>query len=209
MGVVDGFKGLVGIGGSNQPDYPQPPPSYPEMGGMYQAWEQQDLQGIVGVTLDNSSLLISLEQNLRGNTLVTERDEKTGRVAAIWKQTGEQKMNEFGIQSVIMEVRGFIDKNTIMGYLPNEEELNKIWRDHTLGMILFLAENKKKFAIIPGYRSMLITHIRDITRMTMYRSLMGNEKEGVYKQLKRVENSYVPINDPRNTVGNAPQLFKT
>jgi len=208
MGVFDGIKSVVGLG-SNEPNYPIPPPSYPELGGMYQAWEQQDLQGIVGVTLDNSSLLISIESNLRGQKLVEEKDDKTGRSKTRWVPVGEPKMNELGIQSIIMEVRSFLDKNTIMSYFPSEDELNKIWERFALEFLLFLGANKKKFNIIPSYRTMLFWHIVLNVRNTMFRALMGNEKEGVYKQLKRVENSYIPINDARNTVGNAPQLFKT
>lgn len=208
MGIIDSVKSFI-PGSNSSYETPMPPPSYPEMAGMYQAWEQQDLQGIVGVTLDNSSLLISIESNLRGQKLVEEKDERTGRTKTKWVPVGEPKMNELGIQSIIMEVRSFLDKNTIMSYFPSEEELNKTWERFALEFLLFLGANKSKFAIIPSYRTMLFWHIVLNVRTTMFRALMGNEKEGVYKQLKRVENSYVPINDPRRTVGNAPQLFKT
>jgi hypothetical protein len=170
---------------------------------MYQSWEQSDLQGIVGVTLDNSSLLISIESNLRGQKLQETKDAQTGRVTSKWVTVGEPKMNELGIQSIVMEVRSFLDKNTIMGYYPNENELDKIWERFSLEFLLFLGANKSKFQIIASYRTMIFWHVVLNVRNTMFRALLGNEKEGVYKQVRRIEQTPLNINDPRLGVNKA------
>jgi hypothetical protein len=198
MAVFDFLKG----GGDNQQPI-MPPQSYPELGGMYQSWEQSDLQGIVGVTLDNSSLLISIESNLRGQKLQESKDAQTGRVTSKWVTVGEPKMNELGIQSIVMEVRSFLDKNTIMGYYPNENELDKIWERFSLEFLLFLGANKSKFQIISSYRTMIFWHVVLNVRNTMFRALLGNEKEGVYKQVRRIEQTPLNINDPRLGVNKA------
>jgi len=198
MAVFDFLKG----GGDNQQPI-MPPQSYPELGGMYQSWEQSDLQGIVGVTLDNSSLLISIESNLRGQKLQETKDPQTGRKTSMWVTVGEAKMNELGIQSIVMEVRSFLDKNTIMGYYPNEDELNKIWERFALEFLLFLGANKSKFQIIASYRTMIFWHVVLNVRNTMFRALLGNEKEGVYKQVRRIEQTPLNINDPRLGVNKA------
>ena len=200
---------IFGFGGSNEQSITIPPPSYPEMAGMYQSWEQSDLTGVVGVTLDNSSLLISIESNLRGQRLVEEKDPKTNKMINRWVTVGEAKMNELGIQSVLMEVRSFLDKNTIMGYMPTEEKLNQIWAQWAHSFLIFLGANKRKFEIVPSYRTMLYWHIALNVYTTMFRGLQGNEKEGVYKQVKRIESSNVPLNDPRLSMKQTAGLFKT
>jgi hypothetical protein len=205
MGLSDAFKGLFG-GMPNEP--PIPPPSYPEYGGMYAAMEQEDLKGVVGVTLDNSSLLIRIEQYLRGQLKVEERDPKTGKVESKWKKFGEPKMNELGIQSVLMEVSSFLDKNTIMGFMPDRERLDTIWERWAIEFTMFLASNKKHFEIVPSYRGMLLWHITLNVLITMQRSLEGNEKQGVYKQLRRVENQTLPMNYQNMTQQKPNGMFR-
>jgi hypothetical protein len=102
-----------------------------------------------------------------------------------------------------MEVRSFLDKNTIMGYYPNENELDKIWERFSLEFLLFLGANKSKFQIIASYRTMIFWHVVLNVRNTMFRALLGNEKEGVYKQVRRIEQTPLNINDPRLGVNKA------
>ena len=161
--------------------------SYPELGGMYAAWEQEDLKGIVGVTLDNSSLLIAIESYLRGEKPQTQKNPKTGKMETEWVRCAEPKMNTLGVQSIVVEVRSFLDKNVILSYYPDIQQLNQMWIEWSFSFGRFIAGNTKRFEIKKSYREMLAKHIAIQIRNTMLRALHGNEKTGVYKQTKRTE----------------------
>lgn len=193
------------FGGGNQ-QQPMPPQSFPEHGGMYAAWEAEDLKGIVGVTLDNSSLLISIESALSGKILVTKTDDKTGKKYSEWETVGKPKMNSKGVQSVLMEVRTFLDKNVIMGYYPSMDELNAMWLGWAEEFGIFLARNSKEFETVESYRSMIATHICIAVRQTMLRALNGNEKQGVYKMIKRIENAQGEAASKSQLFGNLPRI---
>lgn len=196
MGVFD-F-----MGGQQQPPHPQQ--NYPEHQGMYAAWEAEDLKGIVGVTLDNSSLLISIESALSGKVLTTKVD-KNGRKYSEWEQVGKAKMNGKGVQSVLMEVRTFLDKNVIMGFYPSIEELNTMWLGWAEEFGIFLAWNSEEFETVESYRSMIATHICIAVRQTMLRALNGNEKQGVYKMIKRIENAQGETVNRHQLFGSIPK----
>lgn len=186
---------------------PMPPPSYPEHSGMYAAWEQEDLKGIVGVTLDNSSLLISIESNLRGKILVEETDAQTNRKVKVWKEVGRPKMNDRGVQAVMMDVRTFLDKNVIMGYYSSLEELKSIWLGWAEEFGIFLAWNSEEFEIVESYRSQIATLVCTSVLMTMLRALNGNEKQGVYKMVKRIENPHITDkNNQQSMFGTLPRV---
>lgn len=200
MGVFDM------LGGSAQQSQGMPPPSFPEHGGMYAAWEAEDLKGIVGVTLDNSSLLISIESSLSGKVLVTKQDPKTGKKYTEWERVGKPKMNDRGVQSVVMEVRTFLDKNVIMGYYPSEEVLLTMWESWATEFAIFLAWNSEEFETVESYRSMIHMHISLAVLQTMYRALEGNEKQGVYKMIKRIENAVGETVAKQRMFGQTPKI---
>jgi len=198
MGVFDFMSGS-----SQQPQ--MPPQSYPEHSGMYAAWEAEDLKGIVGVTLDNSSLLISIESALSGKVLMTKVDKTTGKKYSEWERVGKAKMNDKGVQSVLMEVRTFLDKNVIMGFYPSIEELNTMWLGWAEEFGIFLAWNSEEFETVESYRSQIAMHICLAVRMTMMRALNGNEKQGVYKMIKRIENASGDAANKHQLFGSIPK----
>lgn len=197
---------LFGILGNNNQQQPYMPQNFPEHSGMYAAWEAEDLKGIVGVTLDNSSLLISIESALSGKILVTKVDEKTGRKYSEWERVGKPKMNDRGVQAVLMEVRTFLDKNVIMGFYPDIEELDSIWGSWAEEFGIFLAWNSEEFETVESYRSMIAMHICVAVRQTMLRALNGNEKQGVYKMIKRIENAQGESVAKQGLFGQPPKI---
>lgn len=163
------------------------PMNYPEMAGMYGAWEQEDMSGVVGVALDNSSLIIQINSFLSGKEMVEERDDKTGKAKFVWRQIAEPKMNDRGVKSIILELRARLDKNTIMSYFPDEERLDAFLLNFGINLFFFLGRNKHDFEIREGHIGQIAWFIIDAVETTLLRGLEGNEKRGVYKESKRME----------------------
>lgn len=206
MGITDGIKNIFG---NQQQEMPVYPPGNPEYAPMYGAWEAEDLTGTVGVALDNSSLLIQIQSFLSGTQLIEKTDPKTGNKVTVWEQIAEPKMNKKGINSILLELRARLDKNTIMTFIPNFDEVNKFMLHFSTNLVLFLGENIEDFEIRDGSLSQISDFIVDQVYITLLRGLQGNEKQGVYKQFKRIENAQMPLNDPRSMQAlKNPGVFK-
>jgi len=201
MGITDMFS-------SKPQDPPIPPPSYPEMTGMYAAWEQEDMTGTVGVALDNSSLIIKIESFLSGKELVQKKDPKTGQTVTVWEQVAPPKMNEKGVRSVLLEIRAQLDKNAIMTYFPTYDDVIDFIRDFGIDLFLFLGRNSQDFELKDGDARQVGFFIIRQVHITLLRGLEGNEKQGVYKQLRRIENIATPLNSPQNMARMGGGMFK-
>lgn len=182
-----------------------PPAFNPNYTSVYGGWEQEDLTGIVGVTLDNSSLLIHIESQLRGMQVVEFKDEN-GRKKTKWERVTEPVMNDRGVQGVMLELRSFLDKNSIMTYLPDEEQLNALMIDFGENFFLLIGQNFEEFEVRQSVIGPVSAQIINKVYLTLLRGLKGNEKQGVYRstQTKRLEQYNVPVNDPRQM----PGMFK-
>lgn len=205
MALVDGIKNVFTPPPREMPIYP---PGNPEYAPMYGAWEQEDMTGTVGISLDNSSLIIQIESFLSGRQLVEKQDAKTGKKTTVWEQVAEPKMNEKGIRSIVMELRARLDKNTIMTYIPNYDELTKFMDYFAMNFAIFLGQNVEEFEIKENYLAQVSDFIVDQVLTTMLRGLEGNEKQGVYKQLRRIENTQIPLNDQRLQQMNKGGVFR-
>lgn len=209
MDAVDKVKSLIpGVGKAEQEYLTQqemvaamPTPDIREQNNtsMYGTWEQNDMTGIVGVTLDNSSLLISIETSLSGKMLVEIRDPKTMRKQTEWRKVGEPVMNEKGVRAVMRLLRSILDKNTIMTYIPNEEALKEIMIELGDSLHILIAANMEEFEIKNNYINSETKKIMEQVLMTLYRGLQGNEKKGIYKdtQTRRVEQYQIPITNEK------------
>lgn len=205
MDAVDKVKALIpGVGKAEQEYLTQqemvaamPTPDIREQNNtsMYGTWEQNDMTGIVGVTLDNSSLLISIETSLSGKMLVEVRDSRTGRKQTEWRKVGEPVMNEKGVRAVMRLLRSILDKNTIMTYIPNEEKLDETMIALGDAIYELLASNGDEFEIKNNYIGSEAKKIVEQIHLTLYRGLQGNEKKGIYKdtQTRRVEQYQIPV----------------
>lgn len=200
MGVLDSVSKVFGGG---QPEMPIYPPGNPEYAPMYGAWEAEDMTGTVGVALDNSSLIIQIQSFLSGTQLVEIKDEKTGKKKFEWQQIAEPKMNKKGVNSIVLEIRARLDKNTIMTFFPNYDELMRHMLDFSINMTIFIGQNAEEFEIKDNYMAQVCDFIVDQVYITLLRGLEGNEKQGVYKQFKRIENAQIPLNSPRSMQQNS------
>lgn len=194
MGVVDGIKNAFS-GPPMEP--PMFSPGNPEFQPMYAAWEAEDLTGTAGIALDNSSLLIQIQSFLSGTQLVEMKDEKTGKKKVEWQQIAEPKMNKKGVNSILLELRARLDKNTIMTFFPNYDELMRFMLDFSINMDVFLGQNQEEFEIKDNYISQVCDFIVDQVYITLLRGLEGNEKQGIYKQVRRIEHSQTALNSPQ------------
>lgn len=181
---------IFGIGEKKDSMPPMPPPSYPEQQGMYAAWEQEDMTGVAGIALDNSGLLIQIRAFLSGQELVERTDPKTGRKVSSWEQVAQNKMNDKGVRSVVMHLRAYLDKNLIMSYWPTHDDIKKFMVDFSVDIIFFLGQNMEEFEIRTGHESDVSSFIINNVYITCLRSLQGNEKKGIYKQLRRIEHDH-------------------
>lgn len=196
MDIIDAVQRVTGLGNNTPPEPPIFAPGNPEYAPMYGAWEQEDMTGVTGIALDNSSLIMQIESFLSGREVVEVRDEKTGKTKAVWKSVAEPKMNERGIRAIILEVRARLDKNTIMTYFPNLDLLHAFMLNFSTNFIVFLGQNMENFEIKSEYASSIAWFVIDNVYVTLLRGLEGNEKQGVYKQSKRIEHFQNPMNSP-------------
>lgn len=176
---------------------------------VYGNWEQNDLSGIVGVTLDNSSLLISIETSLLGKVLVVRTDDK-GRKVSEWRQIGEPVMNEKGVAAIMRLLRSVLDKNSIMTYIPSEDKLNEIMIEIADALYLLISQNIDEFEIKNNYMNSEAKKIVEQILLTLYRGLHGNEKKGIYKdtQTRRVEQYQIPITDAKGLAAMQGKVFR-
>jgi hypothetical protein len=190
-------------------EMPVLPPGNPEYAPMYAAWEQEDLTGTIGVALDNSSLVQQIESFLSGKVVVEKTDPKTGKKVATWEQVAEPKMNERGVRAIVLELRSLLDKNSIMTYFPTYDDLIRFMDNFATNIAIYLGRNAEEFEIKDNYLSAVCDHIVNMVLITLQRGIEGNEKQGVYKQNKRIENYTIPLNDPRNMApGRGGGLFR-
>lgn len=194
MGLIDGVKQVFSPPVLEPPLFPQP---QPEMQPMYASWEAEDMTGTAGIALDNSSLLIQIQSFLSGTEPVEVTDPKTGKKKFVWQQIAEQKMNKKGVNSIILELRARLDKNTIMTFIPNYDELMKFMEYFSVNFALFIAQNTDEFEIKDNYQSQVCDFIVDQVYITLLRGLEGNEKQGIYKQVRRIEHSQTALNSPQ------------
>jgi hypothetical protein len=207
MGIGDVISRVTGIGG----EPPQPPifaQGNPEFAPMYGAWEQEDMTGVTGIALDNSSLIMQIESFLSGRQVMERTDPKTGKTKAEWQNVAEPKMNEKGIRAIILEVRARLDKNTIMTFFPNIDMLKEFMLNFSTNFIVFLGQNMENFEIRSEYASSIAWFIIDNVYVTLLRGLEGNEKQGVYKQSKRIEHFQNPMNSPSMMQAQRQGVFK-
>lgn len=194
--------------GSSPQDMPVPPPSYPEHAPMYAGWEHDDMNNTVSTALDNTTLLIHIESFLSGMEPVTETDSKTGKKNTTWKSVAEPKMNQKGVRAIILELRARLDKNTIMSYFVDDDHLRAFLLNFAINLSVFLGRNMDEFEIKDNYLSEVAWFIIDNVEVTLYRGLHGNEKQGVYKQSRRIENYTVPLNSPSMMQAQRSQMFR-
>jgi hypothetical protein len=193
MGLVDGIKQVFSPPAMEPPLFPQP---QPEFQPMYASWEAEDMTGTAGIALDNSSLLIQIQSFLSGTEPV-EVTDKTGKKKFVWQQIAEPKMNKKGVNSIVLELRARLDKNTIMTFIPNYDELMKFMEYFSVNFALFIAQNTDEFDIKDNYQSQVCDFIVDQVYITLLRGLEGNEKQGIYKQVRRIEHSQTALNSPQ------------
>lgn len=178
----------LGSNNGQPPPIPTQAPNYPEHGGMYAAWEAEDMTGVAGIALDNSSLIIQIRAFLSGQELIEEKDEQTGRKRSVWRQVADPKMNDKGVRSLLLELRALLDKNTIMTYWPSHDDIKDFMQNFSVELVFFLAQNMEDFDIKVGHESQVADFIINNVYITCLRGLMGNEKKGIYKEAKRIEN---------------------
>lgn len=204
MGIMDGVSKVFSGSPGEMPIYP---PGNPEYQGMYAAWEAEDMTGTAGIALDNSSLLLHIESFLSGRQLVERTDPQTGKKKTVWEQIGDPKMNQRGIASIMLLLRSYLDKNTIMTHI-DKESLLSFMDFFSMNLAIFLGQNVDEFEIRPNYLSHVSDFIVDEVYVTLLRGLDGNEKQGVYKQSKRIENYQMPLNSAASAVNRSGGVFR-
>lgn len=175
MGLFDFLK--------NNEQQVQQAQSYPEHSPLMQQWAQDDMGGVIGVTLDNDRLLQDLENYLRGIGPVTTYSEK-GEPVTKWEQVGKPAMNEMGVQAVMREVRLIVNKNTILTNMPDIEKLNDLMKNFSVSVAILLGAKAKEFNIDESQRHSVYFSVVRTAYLTLLRGLNGNEKKGVYKENK-------------------------
>lgn len=142
--------------------------------------------GVVGrdllaTTLDSSSLLIELENKLKGRIQVLD---DVGR--PVWKQITTPVMNEEGINAILQVLMMFLDRNQVLANLT-DEMINQHMEELTILVYGAVAENRKKWGGDLSRLSLIIFGVLSTIKNQMTRARDRAEGRDVYGRTKAIE----------------------
>lgn len=187
--------GLFSSNREQQVEYIPAPASQSYDGNLYNQMEEEHVRDIISTTLDNSTVLIAVENALKGRAEVFDEDKKR----YVWKKIADPCMTEEGIQSVLQEVAARVGKNVILGNI-NSDELERIMLNVHKQLIILFAANAKRFKIDDGKRSSILWQVSDIIYFSLTRAVGDGERRRIYTRTSAQEvfhRSDQHINYPR------------
>lgn len=139
---------------------------------------------MIELLLDATATIERVRHDLKGEVLITkaEADKETGETVytQTWEQIGEKSMNDKGVRAVIKVLNMYINPESVLTQL-NEDEIYKIIvnLDHNLNA-LFYARGKE-FGLSNNMKSIVKDGICDIVFFALKKSLHGKFAESLLK----------------------------
>lgn len=143
-------------------------------------FEREELRDILTYTLNNDPIIEKLERQLRGEELITKKDEK-GRSVQVWEQTGDPFMREpKGISNYIAFVSSYVGKNAIFSAFMEKKEMYVFLKQVGHSIRIWCMNNHKRYGIDIRKVEQTINGTLDLIELSIRRSYMGEERQYGY-----------------------------
>jgi len=165
--------------------YEQPQPQY--QGGRF--IEQYNLQmdpSIAKLQLDMTSTINFLEHDLKGERLHIGEDKATGEMVREWRPTGMRMMDDNGVQTVVSVLHTFLNPNTFLTVV-DEEDIERIMSRFHRTLAGLLVDKQEEFAIENAYLYILMDKITNIVWLALKRGTGSMTLNAFTKSHKAVE----------------------
>src|SRR3990172_10115954 len=159
-------------------EYPQPQPRMSQP-SLYALPKE-----MIGLLLDATAVIERVRHDLQGEVLVTEAkvDAETGETIYTqeWKAIGEKSMNDKGVRAVVKVLNTYINPESTLTQLTDEEIYKIMMGLHYNLNALFYARGKE-FDLSVNMKSIIIDGICDIIFFALKKSLNGKFVESLLK----------------------------
>jgi hypothetical protein len=146
--------------------------------------------GVADLLLNMTQAINLLEHYLKGERFFVEKDE-AGNMIQSWQPTGVKVMNDEGTTQMIMTLQLYLNQNTFLTVLDDEDIERIMTRLHMrlLGQIL---DRQTEYEIQTAYIRPVVGNITDVIWMALKRSFHSKTLDAFTKTYKAVETHESP-----------------